>query len=204
MLGRILFLVIVIVFNLKAYTQRIIEKHYFIITFEKKVNKYPQHGIQRYYKIIESDSVINKDLKFNYILMSGYSNDNFELCQKGIGINPYLTTSSTNFNYDKKYLNDREALLSIIQQQRKWIQTIKKNWSNELIDEIKIYVTPVKGNFCSCIFKSDVDHEKYFEVSGFLPFSDYSYDAKSWTADRLKYLFNFDFSKVQDNINPFQ
>ena len=65
------------VFNLKAYTQSVTEKSFFITTFEKKVNKYPQHGIRRYFKIIETDSITNKDLNFSYLLKSGYSNDNF-------------------------------------------------------------------------------------------------------------------------------
>jgi hypothetical protein len=48
------------------------------------------------------------------------------LCQKGVEIVPYQTTAATDYNFDNKYLKESGTLLKIIEQNRKWVQTIKK------------------------------------------------------------------------------
>jgi hypothetical protein len=190
--------------SIKDFAQIDAARNYIIITFEKKVNKYPQHGVQRFYKIIETDSLVHEDFKFSYILMSGYSNDNFELCGKGMEIAPYLKTSMTNYDFDKNYLRGKDSLLFILEHRRRWLQTITKKWSIDLIEEIKIFATPVKGKFCKCIFRNDDDHDKYFNAPGYLPYSDFIYNEQSMTDVMLRHLQSFDFSNDQTNINPFQ
>jgi hypothetical protein len=179
-------LIFLIILNLKCYCQKIVEKSYIIITFEKTINKFPQHGIRRYYKIIETDSIKERDLRFKYFIIGGYSNNDFKVCQEGGEINPYLMTSGTNFSFEKKYLQERENLLNIIEKKRKFVQTISKKWSNDLTEKTNVFFTPVQGLFCDCIFKSDENHEVYFKDRILIPYSGFKYDDINLNNAKLK------------------
>ncbi|MBS1600824.1 MAG: hypothetical protein JST75_21570 [Bacteroidetes bacterium] len=164
---------------------------YVVISFEKKVNKYSQHGIQNFYWIVQIDSVKDKNFKLEPLFFRFSTND-FRDCLKGEKINPFVITDSTNFDFEKDYILSKKNLSQIIEQKKIWVQTITKKWSENLIEEIKVFVTPIIGRFCTCEFMPENQNDRVYSGHIKIPYSSFAFDAG------LFGLKNFRFIKFSD------
>ncbi len=175
------------------------KKDYVVVTFELSQKK--PSGNQNYYWITPIDSIINKSVFNIYPLyMEEYSNDSFEKCLKGDTVDVFTTTTETNYDFREKHLSELNIFQSIIKQNRMLVQELRLNWNSKTkgTEKLNIYLTPIKGQFCDCIQRTEVwgKSDLNFLILTFMPVSSFEYDSDFWKTELGKILQISDFSKV--------
>jgi len=132
--------------NIKAQNKN----QFVIITIEKQSNK-GLHKKEINYWIISVKSWINSDNKsLSPIYLTGFSATDYKECTINKNLILYNVTVNESYDFKEGVLKGHDYLLKLIKQNRKKVQTVKKNWGSGSKESIKIYLTPIKGDFCYC------------------------------------------------------
>jgi hypothetical protein len=185
-------------FSLNGYTQN---NKYIVITIIKN-NNVKLDGFSHTQWIIPIDSL--SELKFNDelihpLLVQNYSVDNLDDCKKNRPIAPFSYTTRTNLNFSDSASRNKGEILNLIDDKKKPIQVIKKKWSNGYKETIRIYATPVSGEFCFC--KAQISTHEYFGDVKYivLVLGKITYLSKFWSSEKSLFLKSIDFS-IKNNF----
>lgn len=186
-----------------VYTQDFSDA-YFVITFENNY-KFSQHGTQNYYWIVRQDSVNAEDYSLSYLFLDGFSKNNLTDCLQRKEVDPSLVVAGIAYDYDfeNEYVTAKENLKSILKKNRKLIQKVKKNWPSGQEAVVRIYATPIKGEFCHTKYHWIGQERTGYNGEIFLPVSNFTYLNDGWKSDLLKFILdrdfsNFEFGKIQN------
>lgn len=197
---KIIFLGIVLLLIVKLGLSQVINSNnYIVITFES-IQKNPnvEHS---YYWIAPFDSIKSK-VTFNIypLYTEEYSNDNFEKCLKGDTVDIFTTTKTTNYDFSKEYLSELESFLSIVKEKRILVQELELSWNKQIRkkEKVNIYVTPIKGEFCTCTQLAEVwgEPDLNFIAQVFMPASSFSYSTNFWQTEQGKLIQHTDYSQI--------
>lgn len=173
-----------------------------IITILKDNNE-KLDGFSHTQWIIPIDSL--NELKFDYnsifpLLIQNYSIDNLQDCIKNLPIAPFNYTTGTNFNFPDSISKKLINISNLIDKKKKPIQLIKKTWSKGFKEKIRVYATPIKGEFCFC--KTHLINNEYFGNTKYivLGISNINYFSEFWKTDESKILKQIDFS-IKNNFS---
>jgi hypothetical protein len=194
LLGLILFTIVK-----SGLTQSIGTRDYIVITFET-IRKMP-NVTQLSYWIAPVDSIVNKKIFNIYPLyIEEYSNDIYEKCLRGDTVDVFTTTTATNFDFNNEYLQQIESLQSIVRQKGVLVQKVVLDWKNKAKEKerLNIYVTPIKGEFCTCIQVADVRSEPDLDFMSqvFMLADSVSFNNDFWQMELGKIIQITDFSRV--------
>lgn len=174
---------------------------YIVISIVKNNNS-NLDGFSHTQWLIPVDSL--KDFEFNSssiipLFIADYSIDLINDCKSKIPVDPFVLTTSTNFSFPDSITRNINEMVTLISENKKHIQTIKKKWSNGFKETVKIYATPISGSFCSCIFKNYSKVE--FDPSQiiFIGFNQIYLREQFWNSSKSEVLKSFDFS-IKNNF----
>lgn len=191
-----LVLLLFLLFNSLVFCQQSTsESEYVVITYEIDRNK-DQHPAKNYYWIIPVDSLKgNSDLKKYPLYFDEFSKDDLKDCRENKDLLLFTLVSKEDFNIDNKMKSDIKNLKGIVKDNRKKVERIVKKWANGYKEQIKIYVTPIKGNFCISNLSSN--DEKMINYNGlvYLPIGNFSFNKSFFEGDKYKAV------KYEDYIN---
>ena len=182
----------------KLYGQDSIMNAYVVLTFEMDRNK-DTHGTFIYYWIAEVDSISQASgLQLKpFFLHEFYTSDQLETCCSGKPSLMFAYTTESKFEYKDGYLEDLESLRKLVKQNRRIIQKIKKSWSNNYKEEVRVYATPINGNLCACEMIDDWSNS--YEGNVFLANDGFKINNAFWSKE-MKMLIREDFSNF-DFVN---
>lgn len=133
-------------------SQNLQKSKYIVITFSENYKK-STHGIQDYFWVIPVDSISSFNSSLYPLYTSNYTKTQFNDCSNGISIDPSIPSiKPSDYDFDSLWYVKHDFLTNLINEKRKLVQTIKKIWSGGNEITIKIYATPIIGEFCSCNF----------------------------------------------------
>lgn len=194
LLGLILFTIV------KAgLTQSIGSRDYIVVTFET-IRKMP-NVTQLHYWITPVDSIVNKKIFNIYPLYTEeYSYDIYEKCLRGDTVDVFTATDATTFDFSREYLRQIETFQSFVSKKGVLVQSIELNWTNKAKEKerLNIFVTPIKGEFCTCIQVADVRGEPDLDFTSqvFMLADSFSYNNDFWQMELGKIIQVTDFSRV--------
>lgn len=197
---KFLFLGLILLAIVKTgYSQVVESRDYIVITFET-IQKKP-NVTQLYYWITPIESIVNKtSFNIHPLYTEEYSNDIYEKCLRGDTVDVFTTTTATNFDFSNEYLTQIETFQSIVKQKGVLVQGLVLNWNNKTKEKEKlnIYVTPIKGEFCTCIQVADVrgKPDLSFLAQVFIPANSFSYNADFWQTELGRIIQITDFSRI--------
>jgi len=188
--------------NRNAYSQASNQK-YLIVTFEKTTKiKIPIHGKQLFYWVVKLDSVNKMPLNMFPLYLSGYSKDNMERCKQSKVIDIFVMNTSSDFDFEDKYLNEIEIFRNIIKHNRRKVQVFEKKISEHVTEIVKIFITPINGNFCNCLIYKNSGERINYKGLIYLPLDQFSYNKDFWHSPDLKTVSSYDFSKMYYKNRP--
>ena len=120
---------------------------FLVLTFEENY-KVSQHGVKEYYWIVSTDSLETKSLLLSKLYLSDFSSDDLAECCLGVDVDPSLVFETTEYNFMEGYLESLNIFESLVQNNRRWLQTIKVKWENGQSKTVKVYATAIEGLFC--------------------------------------------------------
>lgn len=172
------------------------KSNYIIITILKESNsKLDGYGETQW--LIPEDSL--KNLVFNYssitpLFISDYSYDMIAQCKNNIPVDPFTFTTETSFSFPDSVSQNIEQMNKLISKNKKLIQTIKKKWETGYKEKVKIYATPVIGDFCKCKFEnfSKVEFDTTKQI--FIGFNKFYQQNQFWNSKSSNELKSIDFS----------
>ena len=196
--AKLLLTVIIIHFcaSISAQTKISHVQNYLVFTYE--VAHQGLTGKEYHYWITPRDS-INKESPFEVfpLYTQGYSKDVLERCIEGKAIDIFTYSTSTDFNFDNKYDMGIKKLISLITTNRVIIQSFSKKWnsSGQNRVDVKVYVTPIIGQFCHCL----QTHGKVtygFKGLVYFPEASFGYDKDFWIDQKEEFIRYLDYSYV--------
>jgi len=197
MIARILILTLSIL-PLLTLGQSSDERDYIFLTFELDRNK-DMHGTFLYYWIAELDKYEKVDeykepVIYSVFLHEFYGNDQLESCCLGKVSYPYKVTTSTTYEFPENYSEYLSELRNLVKNNRKKLQTIRKEWKDNHKETITVYGTVLRGKLCKCDFGGDRYLTTGVQIS--FPTGEYEVVEDYWTDDKSEILF-FDFSEFE-------
>lgn len=169
-----------------GFCQAPIIDEYVVITYKVDRNK-DNHPPTNYYWIVPVDSLnSNNDIKKYPLYFDEFSKEDLKDCQENKDLLLFTLVSKEDFNIDSKIKADIDNLKNIVKNNRKKVEQVVKKWSNGYKEEITIYATPIKGNFCfSNLSSSD---EKMINYKGlvYLPVGDFSFNESFFKTTKYK------------------
>lgn len=186
-------LILFLVISNSAFCQK---GNYVIISIIKSNNsKLDGYGTTQW--IINEDSL--KESEFNYrniipLFIMDYSYNLISDCKDKLPVDPFVLTSNSNFSFPDSISANINQMVQLISSNKKLIQKIKKKWSNGFKEKVKIYATPVTGDFCNCKFinYSNVEFDPSQEI--FIGFNNILIRKQFWNSINAKELKRIDFS----------
>ncbi len=159
---------------------------YVVITYEIDRNK-DQHPTKSYYWIAPVDSLISQnDLKKYPLYFDEFSKDDLKDCKENKDLLLFTLVSKEDFNIDNEIKSDINNLKNIIKDNRKKVKQIVKKWANGYKEKIKIYATPIKGDFCfSNLSSNDVKMINYKGLV-YLPIGNFSFNKAFFETAKYK------------------
>ncbi|AWG26260.1 hypothetical protein [Flavobacterium kingsejongi] len=153
---------------------------YVIITYQTDKNR-DQHPAKDYYWIIPLDDSFKgkNDFKIFPLYLDEFSKDDINDCVHGKNINILTMNSSEDFSWgeeDNKHINN---LKNILDKNSKLFFKIKKKWTNNYNEKIKVFMTPVFGEFCNSLIAPEsgklIDYKGliYIPIKNFNLYSDF-------------------------------
>lgn len=197
MKNKIFFCLIFCGFFHNVFPQEITQKDIFIISYEVIEKKYNN----TYYWVLPIDSVINiNTIVLCPLYFDEYSNDNLDNCRKGNIIDLFTSTSTTNYDFSEEYIKERNHLTELINKNKQLIQEIRINWSErkKLKRIVKIFVTPIQGQFCECIqyYLNNGRMELDFFTKAYIPLGSFAFLDNFQQSELGKSIKFIDFSKL--------
>ncbi len=166
-----------------------LEKKEFVVFTVEQSFKISQHDKKVYNFIVAVDSLVNYNYEIAPLYLEGFSYNNLSDCCSGNPVNPNLVFKNTTYDFKISYLNQLEEFEQLLNKKKKMIQTIKRKWNSGQKEIIKIYYTPVLGEFCSCGFLDETSTVKKV----FIPFSNVEFNLDILNNNK-KYILNRDYS----------
>ena len=167
-----------------------------IITIVKNNNvKLDGFGYTQWIIPIDSLSKLQFDNNSIFpLLIQDYSIDNLKDCMQNRPIAPFSYTTGTNFNFPDSVSKKLVNISNLIDNKKQSIQIIKKKWGNGYKEKVRVYATPIKGEFCFC--KTHAINYEYFGDTKYivLGFNNINYFPEFWSTETAKNLRNIDFS----------
>jgi len=196
MKDKLLLLIVCLLFQTVSQAQVTDEKEYLILTFSRERNKFPQHGVEEYYWIVPVDSITEGDFPIYPFFIDGIANNKIAECRKGNIIDPFVLTRGDSFDYDSSYEESVNRLFKIIKEKRVKVQEINKIWDGNYKEKLIVYVTPIKGNFCSCMLRKLKRDFKYEGVLFIPELSAFKFSEQFKVSKKMEFVKYFDFSTV--------
>lgn len=185
-LNNIIKITIIFCFVFPIYSQ---QSNYVVITFESMDS---QKEIIEYNWIVPTDS-INEKIKIYPLYMDIFSRQDLIECENREKISILTMSEGEDYNLDDNIMDDVNDLKKIILNRKKKIQTLTKKWSNGRKEKIKVYITPITGDFC--VGQISNYSGKFFNYYGiiFLPKYNFNYNEAFYNSNKFKIILNEDF-----------
>jgi hypothetical protein len=197
-----LILIFFFLISLSGFSQNQKEKEFVILTFEMDRNK-DSHGTFIYYWIAELEKYEKvdeyKEPKFYSLFLHELGgSDQLESCCLGKSSDPYTYTTASEFNFPENYTQYLTDLRDFVKRNRTKIQVIKKEWTKDNKEKVKVYATAVRGILCECEFNGNTYLKNGSRIS--FPKGKYELIENYFTNDKRILLFkdfsDFDFSNT--------
>jgi len=131
---------------------------YFIVNFERSFNK-GQHNSEQFYWMIPA--TLNLD-NLSPVYFEGYSKTLLENCLNSQVVYPFDSFQNENYNFNDNYIEMRNILFKAVNENKKEILKIRKKYTiGALKENITVYLTVVKGDFCYC----DIDKKSQQRIN---------------------------------------
>jgi hypothetical protein len=179
------------------YSQEKENDSYLIITYEVDITN-DAHPVKNYYWIVPNN-LITADKTINQypLYFEEFSNDDLNDCINEKEINIFTIQKGENFILEKNAESDIKNLKELLYKNRKKVQTSVKKWKLSGNKEtINVFVTPVKGNFCSSNISDYSGNEINYKGSIYLPISNFKLDLDFFKLDKNRLIKNYDYLKV--------
>jgi len=131
------------------------------------------------------------------LYVSGFSNTDLNECLVDKKLILHNPTIEESFDYPRDFLKYQDYLIMIMDTKKKVVQTVLKKWKNGNRERIKVYLTPIKGEFCFCEIsnKSGSLNIGYNNTIG-MPISNFSFNSYFWNTSISKQIVKYDFSDL--------
>jgi len=169
-------LISIFFFATVVFSQELSKKEYLIITYESSVNKGP-HKKQNYFWIIESDKLEKNNKNTSPLYFEGYSKTLLDDCLKNKIVSPFNFYTDDKWNFTPEYLDLQKKMPSLIYENRIKIMTIRKKWNNKFKEKIRVYITPVVGEFCECPISENNGSKINYMDSIYFPIKNVKYNS---------------------------
>jgi hypothetical protein len=195
---RIILILGFLISHLTTFGQESEERDYIFLTFELDRNK-DMHGTFIYYWVAELDKYDKVDEYkepeiYSIFLHEFFGNDQLESCCLGKNSDPYTVTTATSYDFPENYSAYLGELRDMVQNNRKKLQTIKKEWKDNHKETITVYGTVLRGKLCKCEFGGDRYITTGDQIS--FPTGEYELIENYWTEDKYNILF-YDFAEFE-------
>jgi len=173
---------------------------YLIIEYQADY-KFSVHNERSRLWIIENptESVMQK---ISPLFLTGYSVGDVESCKESQSVDPFIQTKESSCNFDKSHYASIETIKDLVTENRKLLQTMVIKWKSGQRVKIKVYATPITGEFCSTVFTDYRQEMTNHYGNIYFPIGAFSYDHFFWESTKGKELINWDFWKIEfDKIN---
>lgn len=174
----------------------------FVVISIEDEYKISQHAVQRYLWIVPVDSLTRSNFTLARLFLSGVSEDNVKDCCSFRPMDPAVVGETSNFVIGKERLSLFEHLDQTISAKKVKLQTIRKKWVSGQKEEIKIFATPIEGEFCLCDYHPIGQARTGFKGMVCVPKGSGSHYDKFWTTSEAKQLYQFDFSTLDFDVVP--
>jgi hypothetical protein len=167
------------------------EGKYVVFLFERQRNNMHKEK-DFFYWITSIDSISKQGFNLFPLYLSDFTKSDLIKCSRGETINPYLINGDTIHDLDKESKSSIHNLFELISKNQTKIQSISKTWGKKNKETVNVYVTPITGNFFSCVMES-------FELidytgSIYLPASDFKIYIGFWDLPVAKNVISQDYS----------
>lgn len=179
--------------SLNPYSQTTGAKEYVVITFERKRAK-DIHPPKNFFWIVEVDSIRGKDFDYYPLYFSFFSKEDFLKCYEHKTIDIFVTTTGSTYDFNKEEAENREKLITLIESNRRKVQTIVKNWPSGRREELTVYVTSIQGEFCNCPIGFESGSLINYQGLIFLPSKGFSLGNFSWQSEKANFVLTKDYS----------
>jgi hypothetical protein len=194
--NKSLSVILILVFTSLTIHSQVNEKaRYTIISFEMNRSKDPK-GTQKFYWITPTDSIKNEDFYLYPLILDKYSKDNLDMCCERNTIDIFTITTSTSYNFNEGYEAEVNLLFSLMDSKKTMVQKIKMEWDKGYKEDVKVYATPVLGEFCNCIESHKTGNQIDFNGLVYIPLSDFSFDYSFWKSEKSKNIKCANYSSV--------
>lgn len=107
-----------------------------------------------------------------------------------------VVTRGDSFDYDSSYEKSVNVLFKIVREKRVKVQEISKTWCNNYREKVTVYITPVKGHFCSCMLYKQKRDFKYEGILFVPDFSIFRFSEEFRISKKMEFVKYFDFSTI--------
>lgn len=196
---QIRFITIVIFFSFAlsfSYSQDLPKNKFVVMTYVDDYSK-SFHGKQNYFWIIPVDSIKSFNSVLYPLYLSSYSKSHFLDCLAGKRIDPDIPNLKPgDHDFDSSWYSSHDKLGKLLYKKKKLIQTIVKTGYKGNKETIKIYATPIVGQFCSCIFLVTTQNRGIYEGKIYLADNSFQWDSDFWESVQANFVLKQDFSNL--------
>jgi hypothetical protein len=194
---NVLFLIFILIINIRVFSQELKGDEYIIVTFEFDRSD-DMHSSNNYYWIIPLNVIeSNKIINLYPLYFDEYSNNDLINCKENKEINIFTIEKGENFILEKTTEYDIQKLKKIILKKRKKVQVFIKKWLiDNITEKINVYITPVKGSFCSSNIANYSGKDVNYQGIIYLPLSDFKYNEGFFKSDKQIFIEKIDYLKI--------
>jgi hypothetical protein len=174
-----------------------IAKHnkFIVILFEWSGQKFNEKLVH-YWILPVYDEI--EEFKIYPLVFSDFSSvDSYKRCARGEQIDLFTSTSETRFDFDEQYLLHESSLKSLIKRNKKLIHQIIMRRPSGIFkkEKINVYITPLFGDFFSCVQFHDSRDVETNRVIGevYFPGLNAELNLNFWDSKYFELLVNYDF-----------
>jgi hypothetical protein len=181
-------------FFVNAQDTRILK--YAIITCKIDRNK-DAHSYKEYFWIVPIDSIkgINS-FKIYPLYLDVYAKDDISDCIQKKDINIFTMYTGKNFKLDDKSEKDNLNIIRIIKKDRRRFFKLYKKWNNGLKEKIELFVTPIRGEFCSSNIALESSKEINYKGLIFIPITDFKEFKEFFDSKQFNDVIFSEFSNI--------
>lgn len=200
--SALILILLVFAFPKDLLSQEIIPAEYIVITYELSRTK-DSHGVRNFYWIVSVDSLKDKRALLSPIYFTGFAKNHFNMCCRSEMVDIFTTTTSSTYDFVEGYEKSVEELTKMVYKQRKKLQTITKEWAGGSKETIRIYATPVLGEFCHCKITKEDGGKIDYNGTIYLPLGNFSISNGFWNSKNAPSILNRDFTRASIATSPF-
>lgn len=198
---KIFCLIVLLTVSYRGFAQ---QDQFLIITYEIDRNK-DMHGTFVYFWTTPIDSVNDNGLDLLPVYIHDfYSSDSYSKCCHGDSIDFIIATTETRYDFNEDYLQQKEYLFDLVDDNRILIQTIKKRWEKGYKETIRVFATPVLGQFCYCqVFGRSLNSTNEREAI-YLPNKGFKILNNFWTTEKGSIAKYWDYSRINPENSEYR